>query len=293
MRIEGTYTALVTPFGEDGELDLDALTALVEWQIQSGVEGLVPCGSTGEAATLSHAEHLQVVKHVVEVTAGRVPVIAGTGSNYTREAVDLTTEARRVGADAALLISPYYNKPTQDGIYQHYRTVAKESGLPLLPYNIPGRTGSRIEPATIGRLSRVPGVVGLKEAGGDLLATSEAIAASEPGFVILSGDDPLTLPMLALGAAGVISTTANVAPREMSELTRAYLGGDRERARAVHYRLLPVMQALFLESNQIPVKTALFILGRIPDPTLRLPLTTLQKSNRDRLEAALAELGQE
>lgn len=290
MSFKGTYTALVTPFRSDGAIDADALASLVEWQIECGVDGLVPCGSTGEAATLSHAEHVQVVKHVVDVAAGRVPVIAGSGSNYTREAVELTREARRVGAEAALLISPYYNKPMQDGIYQHYHTVAEETGLPLLLYNIPGRTASRIEPATIGRLSRVPGVVGLKECGGDLVAASQTLTLCKPGFVMLSGDDPLTLPLLAIGAQGVISTTANVAPREMIEITRAFMSGDAARARAAHDRLLPVMSALFLESNPIPIKTALFIQGRIPDPMLRLPLTTMQKSNRDRLEAALAEL---
>ncbi len=293
MSFKGTYTALVTPFRSDGALDLDALARLVEWQIESGIDGLVPCGSTGEAATLSHSEHIQVVKHVVEVVAGRVPIIAGTGSNYTREAVELTDEARRVGADGALLISPYYNKPTQDGIFHHYRTVAEETGLPLVLYNIPGRTASRIEPATTARLSRLPGVVSLKEAGGDLVATSQTIAMSEPGFVVLSGDDALTLPMLAIGAKGVITTTGNVAPRQMSEITRAFLGGDTERAREIHYQLLTVMEALFIEPNPIPVKTALAILGRIPEPTLRLPMTTMQKSNRDRLEAALAELKQE
>lgn len=293
MSFKGTYTALVTPFRSDGALDLDALARLVEWQIESGIDGLVPCGSTGEAATLSHSEHIQVVKHVIEVVAGRVPVIAGTGSNYTREAVELTDEARRIGADGALLISPYYNKPTQDGIFHHYRTVAEETGLPLVLYNIPGRTASRIEPATTARLSRLPGVVSLKEAGGDLVATSQTIAMSEPGFVVLSGDDALTLPMLAIGAKGVITTTGNVAPRQMSEITRAFLGGDTERAREIHYQLLTVMEALFIEPNPIPVKTALAILGRIPEPTLRLPMTTMQKSNRDRLEAALAELKQE
>jgi 4-hydroxy-tetrahydrodipicolinate synthase len=293
MSFKGTYTALVTPFRSDGALDLDALARLVEWQIESGIDGLVPCGSTGEAATLSHSEHIQVVKHVIEVVAGRVPVIAGTGSNYTREAVELTDEARRIGADGALLISPYYNKPTQDGIFHHYRTVAEETGLPLVLYNIPGRTASRIEPATTARLSRLPGVVSLKEAGGDLVATSQTIAMSEPGFVVLSGDDALTLPMLSIGAKGVITTTGNVAPRQMSEITRAFLGGDTERAREIHYQLLTVMEALFIEPNPIPVKTALAILGRIPEPTLRLPMTTMQKSNRDRLEAALAELKQE
>jgi 4-hydroxy-tetrahydrodipicolinate synthase len=290
MIFKGTFTALVTPFRGDGALDLAALADLVEWQIESGIDGLVPCGSTGEAATLSHAEHIQVVKHVVEVAAGRVPVIAGAGSNATREAVELTRESRKAGADGALLISPYYNKPTQDGIFHHYRTVAEETGLPIVLYNIPGRTASRIEPATIARLSRVPGVVCLKEAGGDLDATSKTIAMSEPEFTVLSGDDALTLPMLAIGAKGVITTTGNVAPREMAEITRAFDRGEIQRAREIHYRLRPVMEVLFIEPNPIPVKTAVAMLGRTPQPTLRLPLTPMQKANRDRLEATLAEL---
>ncbi len=290
MTFEGTYTAIVTPFRADGAVDVDALTDLVEWQVESGVDGLVPCGSTGESATLSHAEHVQVVRRVVEVVRGRIPIIAGTGSNSTLEAVELTREARAVGADGALLISPYYNKPTQEGIFHHYRTIAEETGLPLIAYNIPGRTASRIEPETTGRLSRVPGVVGLKEAGGDLGLTSRTLALVESGFMVLSGDDSLTLPMLAIGARGVISTTANVAPREMAEITRRFLQGDAEGARAAHFQLLPLMEALFLEPNPIPVKTALAILGRIPDPVLRLPLTPIQKVTRDRLEAALTEL---
>ncbi len=290
MSFQGTFTALITPFRADGALDLDSLAELVEWQIESGIDGLVPCGSTGESATLSHAEHNQIVKHVIDVTAGRVPVIAGTGSNSTREAVELTAEARRTGAAGALLISPYYNKPTQEGIFHHYRTVAEETGLPIILYNIPGRTASRIEPATTARLSRVANVVGLKEAGGDLTATAQTLLQSEPGFVVLSGDDALTLPMLAIGGRGVISTSANVAPREMAEITRAFRAGDPARAREVHERLLPLMQALFLETNPIPVKTAVFIQGRIPDAALRLPLTGMQKPNRDRLEAVLAEV---
>jgi 4-hydroxy-tetrahydrodipicolinate synthase len=289
MKLEGTYTALVTPFRSDGELDLDALTALVEWQIESGVDGLVPCGSTGEAATLSHAEHTRVVQHVVEVASGRVPVIAGTGSNSTTEALTLTHQAREAGADAALLISPYYNKPTQEGIYQHYRKIAEDTGLPLVLYNIPGRTGSRIAPETTARLSRVPGVIGLKEAGGDLGLTSQTLAACDPDFTVLSGDDSLTLPMLAIGARGVISTTSNVAPREMTALVHAWLEGDAAGARELHFRLLPVMDALFVETNPIPVKTALGILGRIPDDRLRLPLTPMSKLNRELLEGVLAK----
>ena len=287
MTFEGTFTALVTPFRADAALDLEALAALVEWQIEAGVEGLVPCGSTGEAATLSHAEHAEVVRHVVDVVRGRVQVIAGTGSNSTQEAVDLTAAARDAGADGALLISPYYNKPTQEGIFHHYRTVAEQTGLPLVLYNIPGRTASRVEPETIGRLSHVPGIVGVKEAGGDLVAAAHAIRLAAPGFVTLSGDDALTLPLLAIGGHGVITTTGNVAPREMAELVRAFRDGDLARARELHYRLLPLMEALFLESNPIPVKAALHILGRIAEPAMRLPLVPISKANRDRLEAAL------
>jgi 4-hydroxy-tetrahydrodipicolinate synthase len=290
MRLEGTYTALVTPFHADGALDLRSLATLCEWQIDAGIDGLVPCGSTGEAATLTPEEHVRVIRHVVEVTSGRVPVIAGTGSNSTREAVEFTREARRAGADAALLISPYYNKPTQDGIFHHYRMVAEQVGLPLIPYNIPGRTASTIEPDTSARLSRLDAVIGLKEAGGDLAKTADTIAHSLETFAVLSGDDALTLPMLAIGGRGVISTTSNVAPVEMAEITRAFLAGRPDAAREAHYRLLPLMQALFCETNPIPVKTALALAGRISDDTLRLPLTPMRKETRDRLAGALAVL---
>ncbi|MFQ5697524.1 MAG: 4-hydroxy-tetrahydrodipicolinate synthase [Myxococcota bacterium] len=287
MRLEGTYTALVTPFRADGALDVAALDSLVEWQIEAGIDGLVPCGSTGESATLSPAEHVQVIQRVTSAVRGRVAVVAGTGSNSTREAIEFTTAAREAGADAALLISPYYNKPTQEGIFRHYQQVALESGLPIVLYNIPSRTASRIAPETLARLSQVSGVVALKEAGGDLDAAAETIRLSNPDFDVLSGDDSLTLPLLALGGRGVISTTANVAPRQMAEITRAFREGDVERARETHYRLLPLMHALFCEPNPIPVKTALFRLGRIPDPALRLPLTPLEKRHQDRLESAL------
>jgi 4-hydroxy-tetrahydrodipicolinate synthase len=290
LKLAGTFTALVTPFHADGSLDLPALSKLVEWQIEAGVDGLIPCGSTGEAATLSHDEHVRVVRHVVEVAAKRVPVVAGSGSNSTREAIELTAAARSAGADGALLISPYYNKPMQEGIFQHYRTVAQETRLPIVLYNIPGRTASRIEPETTARLSRVPGVIGMKESCGDFSATAEAILASAPEFSVVSGDDALTLPMLAIGARGVISTVSNIAPRPMVALVRAFEAGDLAQARRLHYELLPVIQAIFVETNPIPVKTALAILGRIPIATLRLPLTEMAKKNRDRLEAAIAEL---
>jgi 4-hydroxy-tetrahydrodipicolinate synthase len=285
----GVITALVTPFRNDA-IDEGALRRLVDEQIAGGVDGLVPVGTTGESPTLSFDEHIRVIKVVVEAARKRVPVIAGTGSNSTREAIELSAAARSAGADAALLISPYYNKPTQEGIYQHYRAVAQQAGLPILAYNVPGRTASRIESETIARLSRVPGVVGLKECGADLIATSETLAQAAPGFTVLSGDDALTLPMLELGVRGAISTVSNVAPAAAAELARAHAAGDHVRARKLHYELLPVTQALFIESNPIPVKTALAILGRIPCPKLRLPLTEISKTHRDRLEAALAEL---
>jgi 4-hydroxy-tetrahydrodipicolinate synthase len=287
---EGTFTALVTPFKSDGSVDFDALSAFLEWQIESGIDGVIPCGTTGESATLTSDEHVAIVRHVVDVVGGRVPVVAGTGSNSTREAVALTQHARDAGADGALMISPYYNRPTQDGIFHHYRTVGEEVGLPMVVYNVPGRTGSRVEPETLARLSRLSAVAGTKDAGADLGKTSETIAAAAPGFSLLSGDDALTLPMLALGAKGVVSTTSNVAPAEMAQITRAYRSGDLEGARKAHYALLDVMKVLFVESNPIPVKTALHLLGRIPDATLRLPLTPMQKENRDRLEAALSGL---
>lgn len=290
LTLSGMFTAVVTPFQADGSLDLPALARHVEWQIENGISGLVPCGSTGEAATLSHEEHVRVVRHVVEVAAKRVPVIAGTGSNSTREAIELTAAARSAGADGALLISPYYNKPTQEGIFEHYRTVALETGLPLVIYNIPGRTMSRIDSETTARLSRVPGIVGLKESGGDLEASAATILASAPDFSVVSGDDALTLPMLAIGGRGVISTVSNLAPRAMGDLVRAFQNGDLAGARRLHYALLPVIRAIFVETNPIPVKTALAILGRIPNAILRLPLTEMAKKNRDRLEAAIAEL---
>ncbi len=291
MNLQGTYTALITPFRADGSLDLDSLAKLVEWQIEEGVDGLVPCGSTGESATLTPQEHVEVVRHVVDVAGARVPVIAGTGSNNTREAIEFTSEARELGADAALLISPYYNKPTQEGIFQHYRTIAQETQLPLVIYNIPARTASRIEPDTTARLSRVPGIVGNKEAGGDLLKAAESIALSDADFSTVSGDDALTLPLMSLGGRGSISTTSNVAPRQIGDIERAYRSGDVERARQLHYDLLDLMQVLFIESNPIPLKSALFMMGKIPNATLRLPLTELQKGNRDRLESILANLG--
>ena len=285
--LTGAMTALVTPF-RGGEVDTRALEALVEAQIAGGIDALVPCGSTGEAATLTHEEHLAVVRAVVRVARGRVPVIAGTGSNSTAEAIRLTRGAEEAGADAALLISPYYNRPTQDGIYRHYAAVADATGLPLILYNIPGRTGSNITPDTIARLARLPNIAGVKEASGNLAQVLEIIDESGADFGIYSGDDILTLPIMAAGGHGVIAVGANLMPRAYVELTDALLAGDLERARMQNHRLLPLMMALTLEVNPIPVKTALAMMGQCADE-FRLPLTPMSPGARVRLEDVLRE----
>jgi 4-hydroxy-tetrahydrodipicolinate synthase len=286
---EGVYTALVTPFRE-GAVDERTLHELVEQQIAAGVDGLVPCGSTGEAATLSHAEHRRVIEVVVAAARGRVRVLAGTGSNSTAEAIELTRHAKEAGADGALLISPYYNRPTPEGVVQHYAAIARETAFPLVVYNIPGRTASNLLPATFTRLAEIEQVVGVKESSGDLHQVAQLIAAVPPEFKVLSGDDWATLPMMALGGAGVISTASNVAPADVVELVRAFRAGDLARARDLHYRLLPLIDALFCETNPIPVKAALAMRGLIQEE-LRLPLVRISEANRARLQLALKEFG--
>jgi 4-hydroxy-tetrahydrodipicolinate synthase len=286
---QGAFTALITPF-RDGEVDQKALRELVEWQIQSGIDGLVPCGSTGESATLSHSEHEQVIGIVVEQARRRVPVIAGTGSNSTAEAIRLTAAARTAGADGALLISPYYNKPTQEGIYRHYNAIAQSVDLPLIIYNIPGRTGSNVAPETFARLAEIKNIAGVKEASGSMDQASDIRRLCGDRLVILSGDDALTLPLMALGARGVIAVVANVMPRQTHELVAAALAGDFARARDLHYRILPLVRALFLETNPIPVKQAAAFMGKC-SPNLRLPLTTMSPGPAERLRAVMKELG--
>jgi 4-hydroxy-tetrahydrodipicolinate synthase len=286
---EGILTALVTPFRE-GTLDEAALRGLVERQVEAGVDGVVPCGSTGEAATLSHAEHCRVVEVTVEAARGRLKVVAGTGSNSTRESIDLTRHAKEAGADGALLISPYYNKPTQEGIVAHFAAVARETDFPLIVYNIPGRTASNILPATMARLADIDRVVAAKEACGDIAQISALVAACPTEFTVLSGDDALILPVIAVGGRGVISTSSNVAPEEVAALVRAALDGELPRARALHQRLLPLFDALFCETNPIPVKAAVAMLGMAGDE-IRLPLTPLGDANRERLQVVLKELG--
>jgi len=286
---EGVLTALVTPF-RDGAIDQQKLRDLVDLQVAGGVDGLVPCGTTGESATLSYAEHRQVIEIVVEAAAGRVAVVAGTGSNNTREAIEFTVHAREAGADGALLISPYYNKPTQQGIVEHFAAIAREAAFPLIPYNVPSRTSSNILPDTVVQLAEIEHVVGIKEACGDIGQIGDVIARVPADFAVLSGDDSMTLPLLALGGRGVISVTSNVAPALMAELVHLFQSGNVAGARAVHQRLLPLSDALFCETNPIPVKAALEIMGRI-GPEIRLPLTPLGEGNRERLQVVMKEVG--
>ena len=285
---KGAVTALATPF-RDGAVDAPALRDLIEWQIQSGIDGLVPCGSTGEAATLTHAEHESVIKLTVEQVRKRVPVIAGTGSNSTAEAIRLTAAAREMGADGALLLSPYYNKPTQDGIFKHYKMIAASVDMPLFVYNIPGRTASNITPETFARLSEIKNIAGVKEASGSMDQASDILKLCGDRLTILSGDDGLTLPLIALGAKGVISTCSNVVPREMHDLVAAALGGDFAKAREIHYRLLPLIRALFVETNPIPVKQALAFMGKCANE-LRMPLVPMTAGPAEKLRIAMKEL---
>ena len=287
MKFAGTHTALITPF-RDGRVDETSLRNLIREQVAAGVDGIVPCGSTGESATMDHAEHERVIAISVEEAAGRVKVIAGTGSNNTAEAVRLTRYAKRAGADAALLISPYYNKPTQAGHVAHYRAIADAADLPLFVYNIPGRTGVNILPETIAEMAEHPMIVGVKEASGSLDQITRIIHLAGDGFTVLSGDDSLTLPLLAVGGHGVIGVIPNVAPAETCSLVRAARAGDYAEARRIHYELLPVIQALFTETNPIPIKAAMAMLGKC-SPELRMPLTPITEPNRRRLETVLRE----
>ena len=285
----GTYTATITPFAGDA-VDEAALREQIEAQIAAGVDGLVPCGSTGESATLSHEEHEHVIGVTVDQVAGRAKVIAGTGSNNTAEACRLTVAAANAGADGALLISPYYNKPTQAGHVAHYRAVADAAGLPLVLYNIPGRTGVDMTPETIATLAEHPNVVGLKQANGSIDHTMRVRQLAGPDFAILSGDDTMTLALLAIGASGVIGVTPNLVPAAYKAMVDAALAGDFAAALARHEALLPLMQAMASETNPIPIKTAMAIAGRDAG-AMRLPLTPMEPGNRERLEAAMTAYG--
>lgn len=287
MELRGSYVAIVTPF-DGGRFDKKSFTDLVEFQIDNGTAGIVPCGTTGESATLNHDEHVEVVRACMEAVRGRVPVIAGTGSNSTAEAIDLTRAAQDLGADAALLITPYYNKPPQQGLFDHYKAVADATDIPLIVYNCPGRTAGSISPDTVARLAELPNIQAVKDASGDLDWTTEV--AMKTDLTILSGDDTATLPMIAVGATGVISVVANVMPREMAGLCEAALKGDAAEARRLHELLFTLTKLLFSETSPIPVKTALHLMARI-GPELRLPLCPMSEAGAKRLRAELDRLG--
>jgi len=284
----GSIVALVTPFNKKFEVDLDAYGRLIDRQIEQGTHGLVPCGCTGEAATLSHDEQKRCIRFTVERSAGRVPVIAGTGSNTTNEAIGLTRYAKEVGADAALLITPYYNKPMPAGQIAHFTAIANAADIPNVLYNVPGRTGTNMLPQTVAELSKIPNIVAIKEAAGSIDQVSQIISLCD--ITVLSGDDSLTLPMMAVGAKGVISVAANVAPAKTAKMCVSFLQGDMDGARKLHYELLGLFKGLFIETNPMPVKAALAHMGLIEN-ILRMPLTPMLPDKFAQLEPVLAQLG--
>jgi 4-hydroxy-tetrahydrodipicolinate synthase len=289
LPLTGSIVALVTPF-ENGLVDKDALRRLVEFHIQQGTQGIVPCGTTGESATLSHKEHEEVVDIVIQTAAGRIPIIAGTGSNNTVEAIRLTQSALKAGADGALLICPYYNKPTQEGIYLHYKAVSESADIPIVLYTIQSRTGVNVEPETVARLALLENIVAMKEASGNLEQMSRIISLTQGKFPLLSGDDMLTLPTLSIGGVGVISVLANIMPREVSQLIDFFQKGKLEEARAIHYRVLSLTKSLFVETNPSPVKKALSLLGMI-EADVRLPLCQVSTSNATLIEKEMRSVG--
>jgi len=285
----GSMVALVTPF-KNGAVDWQSLEALIDFHLQSGTHGIVPCGTTGESATLSHQEHDEVIRAVIKAVNKRIPVIAGTGSNSTDEAVRLTREAEKSGADGALMISPYYNRPTQEGIYQHYKKVASAVGIPIIVYNIPGRTGSRIEPETLARMSEIKNIAGVKEATGSVDQAIDVIRLCGDRLAVYSGEDSLIFSLMALGGKGVISTVANVAPKETAALTEACLSGNWQKGRELQFKLMPLIRSLFIESNPIPAKTALSLMGKCSSD-LRLPLTPMAEGNVQKLKQTMGDFG--
>jgi 4-hydroxy-tetrahydrodipicolinate synthase len=288
--LTGSLVALVTPMTATGELDLEALRRLIDWHVAEGSDALVIVGTTGESPTVSPEEHCLLIRTAVEHAAGRIAIVAGTGANSTAEAIELTRCAKAAGAVAGLSVAPYYNKPTQEGLYRHFRTIAEAVDLPMILYNVPGRTASDITNDTALRLAQVPGVIGIKDATGNLERGADLIRRAPTGFAIYSGDDATALALMLLGGHGVISVTANIAPGLMHAMCQAALAGDLTRAREIHFRLLPLHQKLFVEANPIPVKWALARMGRI-GPGIRLPLTPLSEAQQPVLLSALTEAG--
>ena len=290
LDIRGCGTALVTPFSEDGTLDVDALRGLVEFQLSEGINFLVPCGTTGEAPTLEHEEYMGVVRVVTQEANGKVPVIAGAGGNNTRKICNLVQDLQPLGVQGILSVAPYYNKPTQEGLYQHFKAIADSTDLPVILYNVPSRTSSNILPETVARLAEIPNIIGIKEASGSITQQMEVLRVVPPNFRVLSGDDAFTFPLMALGGAGVISVISNEIPRQMTNLARLLLDGKYDEARKLNSILLPLMQANFIETNPIPVKAALAMMGKIKE-VYRLPMCAMKPENRAKLEKVLAEQG--
>jgi 4-hydroxy-tetrahydrodipicolinate synthase len=283
----GAFTAIVTPF-KNGQVDEKAFKNLIRFGMDGGVSGFVPCGTTGESPTLSHEEHNRVVEMTVKEVSGQAKVIAGTGSNSTAEAISLTRHAKQVGVDAALLVSPYYNKPTQEGLYNHFKAIAEAVDIPLVLYNIQGRTAVNIENSTMEKLSRIPNIVGVKEASGSILQMSEVIRLCGSDFDVLSGDDQMTFPLMALGGKGVISVVTNIIPDRMSDLVRSMLAGDVDKARTIHFEIYELCQTMFVETNPIPIKAALSLMGKI-EPEFRLPLCMPSAANLEKIRTTLAK----
>jgi 4-hydroxy-tetrahydrodipicolinate synthase len=286
---KGAIVAIATPF-KKGKVDEEALRGLIEFQIKNGTDGIVPCGTTGESPVLTHKEHDRVIEITVAAVKKRVPVIAGTGSNSTDEAIRLTRHAYDVGADGALIVAPYYNRPTQEGLYQHYKLIAEKVPIPIIVYNIPSRTGVNITPDTMAKLSKIKNIVGVKEAAGSLQQMQEMITACGPNFSVLSGDDFFTFPLMCLGGHGIISVASNVAPAAVAELVDAISAGKFKKAKELHYKLTPLVNSLFIETNPAPVKAALAMMGKI-QYEIRLPLVKLSDANYEKLKQALKTFG--
>jgi len=287
--LQGAITAIVTPF-KDGKLDETAYREHIEFQLKGGINGIVPCGTTGESATLSHEEHKRVVEACVDQVKKRVPVVAGTGSNNTAEALELTRHAQIAGADYALLITPYYNKPTQEGLYQHFKTIADNTSIPMVVYNVPTRTSVNLLPETVARLAEFPNIVAIKEATGDLKQCAKIVELCGDKITLISGDDFTVLPLLAIGGMGVISVVSNVAPQDMAGMCAAFFKGDLKTAQQLHYKMWPLMEAMFYETNPTPAKTALKMMGKITGE-VRQPLCPMSPANEDKLRQVLKKYG--
>lgn len=288
--LKGSFVAIITPF-KNGEINFDKLGELIEFHIKNGTHGILPCGTTGESATLSHDEHIKLIEFVVKTVNKRVTVLAGTGSNSSTEALALAKGAKSIGADVHLSITPYYNKPSQEGLYHHFKTIAEAVDLPMVLYNVPGRTGVNMLPSTVGRLAKIKNVVGVKEATGDMRQAQEILELTGPDFALMCGDDFINYPMLCIGGVGGISVTANIIPKQMSDMYNAFFAGDLETAKKLHYSMLPVHRVMFIEGNPVSVKTAAKAMGIIDSTEMRQPLWDMSEENRQKQLAVLKEAG--